>query len=46
MSPMRYFINAAINTDDIVVPLNIHHAMGMQSCRRSPAYLLQLTMAV
>ena len=28
MSPVRYFINAAINTDDIVVPLNIHHDHG------------------
>ena len=28
MSPMRYFINAAINTDDIVVPLNIHDDHG------------------
>ncbi|KAK2180841.1 hypothetical protein NP493_423g02027 [Ridgeia piscesae] len=40
MSPMRYFINAAINTDDIVVPLNIHHAHGYakllsQSCMPS-----------
>ena len=40
MSPMRYFINAAINTDDIVVPLNIHHDHGYaklssQSCMPS-----------
>ena len=28
ISPMRYFINAAINIDDIVVPLNIHHDHG------------------
>ena len=40
MSPMRYIINAAINTDDIVVPLNIHHDHGYaklssQSCMPS-----------
>ncbi|KAK2169021.1 hypothetical protein NP493_1205g00016 [Ridgeia piscesae] len=39
MSPMRYFINAAINTDDIVVPLNIHHKgyakLSSQSCMPS-----------
>ena len=40
MSPMRYFINATINTDDIVVPLNIHHDHGYvklssQSCMPS-----------
>ena len=40
MSPMRYFINAAINTDYIVVPLNIHHDHGYaklssQSCMPS-----------
>ena len=40
MSPMRYFINAAINIDDIVVPLNIHHDHGYaklssQSCMPS-----------
>ena len=39
MSPMRYFINAAINTDDIVVPLNSHHDHGYaklsQSCMPS-----------
>ena len=40
MSPMRYFINAAINTDDIVVPLTIHHDHGYaklssQSCMPS-----------
>ena len=40
MSPMRYFINAAINTDDIVVPVNIHHDHGYaklssQSCMPS-----------
>ena len=40
MSPMRYFINAGINTDDIVVPLNIHHDHGYaklssQSCMPS-----------
>ena len=40
MSPMRYFIIAAINTDDIVVPLNIHHDHGYaklpsQSCMPS-----------
>ena len=28
MSPMRYFIDAAINTDDIVVPLNMHRDHG------------------
>ena len=28
MSPMRYFIDAAIITDNIVVPLNIHHDHG------------------
>ncbi|KAK2156501.1 hypothetical protein NP493_1965g00018 [Ridgeia piscesae] len=37
---MRYFINAAINTDDIVVPLKIHHDHGYaklssQSCSPS-----------
>ena len=40
MSPMRYFIDAAINIDDIVVPLNIHHDRGYaklssQSCMLS-----------
>ena len=40
MSPMRYFINAAINTYDIVVPVNIHHDHGYaklssQSCMPS-----------
>ena len=40
MSPMLYFINAAINTDDIVVPLNIHHdhryaKLSSQSCMPS-----------
>ena len=40
MSPMRYFIDAAINTDDIVVPLNIYHDHGYaklssQSCMLS-----------
>ena len=40
MSPMRYFINAAINTYDIVVPVNIHHDHGyaklsLQSCMPS-----------
>ena len=40
MSPMRYFIKAAINTDDIVVPLNILHDHGYaklssQSCMPS-----------
>ena len=40
MSPMRYFINAAINTDDMVVPLNMHHDHGYaklssQSCMPS-----------
>ena len=39
MSPMRYFINAATNTDDIVVPLNIHNDHGYaklsQSCMPS-----------
>ena len=40
MSPMRYFIDAAINTDDIVVPLNIHHdhryaKLSPQSCMPS-----------
>ena len=28
VSPVRYFIDAAINTDVIVVPLNIHHNHG------------------
>ena len=28
MSPMGYFIDAVINIDDIVVPLNIHHDHG------------------
>ena len=37
---MRYFINAAINTYDIVVPVNIHHDHGYaklssQSCMPS-----------
>ena len=37
MSPMRYFIDAATSTDNIVVPLNIHHDHGYtklssQSC--------------
>ena len=37
---MRYFIDAAINTDNIVVPLNIHHDHGyaklsLQSCMPS-----------
>ena len=37
MSPMGYFIDAVINIDDIVVPLNIHHDHGYakllsQSC--------------
>ena len=37
MPPMRYFIDAAINTDDIVVPLNVYHDHGYaklssQSC--------------
>ena len=37
---MRYFIDAAINTDNIVVPLNIHHDHGYaklssQSCMPS-----------
>ena len=41
MSPMRYFIDAAINTDDKVVPLNIHNDHGYakwssQSCMPSP----------
>ena len=40
MSPMRYFIDAAIITDNIVVPLNIHHDHGYaklssQSCMPS-----------
>ena len=40
MSPMRYFIDAATNTDNIVVPLNIHHDHGYaklssQSCMPS-----------
>ena len=40
MSPIRYFIDAAINTDNIVVPLNIHHDHGYaklssQSCMPS-----------
>ena len=46
MSPMRYFINAAINTDDIVVPLNIHHDHGYAKLSSQSACLLQLTMAV
>ena len=36
---MRYFIDTAINTDNIVVPLNIHHDHGYaklsQSCMPS-----------
>ena len=28
MSAVRYFINAAINTYDTVVPFNIHHDHG------------------
>ena len=37
MSPMRNVVDAAINTDDIVVPLNSHHDHGyaklsLQSC--------------
>ena len=40
MSPMRYFINAAINTYNVVVPVNIHHDHGYaklssQSCMPS-----------
>ena len=40
MSSMQYFIDAAINTDYIVVPLNIHHDHGYaklssQSCMPS-----------
>ena len=40
MSPMPYFIDAAIITDNIVVPLNIHHDHGYaklssQSCMPS-----------
>ena len=40
MSPLRYFIDAATNTDNIVVPLNIHHDHGYaklssQSCMPS-----------
>ncbi|KAK2155257.1 hypothetical protein NP493_2094g00005 [Ridgeia piscesae] len=34
-------IIVAINTYDIVVPVNVIMTMGMQSCRRSPACLLQ-----
>ena len=41
MSAIRYFTDAAINTDDIVVLLNIHHDSGYaklssQSCIPSP----------
>ena len=41
VSRMRYIINAAINTDDIVVPLNSRHDYGYrkspsQSCVPSP----------
>ena len=41
MSTMRYLIDAAINTDYIVVSLNIHHDHGYakfssQSCMTSP----------
>ena len=40
ISPMQYFIDAAINIDDIVGPLNIHHDHGYaklssQSCMPS-----------
>ena len=40
MSPVQYFIDAAINTDVIVVPLNIHHDHGyakLQSQSRVPS---------
>ena len=41
MSPMAYFIDAAINTYDNIVPLNIHNDHGYaklssQSCMPSP----------
>ena len=40
MSPMRYFMDATINTDDSVVPVNIHHdhwyaKLSLQSCMPS-----------
>ena len=45
MSPMGYFIDAVINIDDIVVPLNIHHDHGYAKLL-SQSCIPSLTMAV